>query len=413
MNSRRVLMLLCSGVLLAFAGRVGAAQILNVTVDAGDTTRIDMPVWIDADGAGLPAGPLRMVEVKDGTRTPVPCQRDVWPADRLYWILSGKTTAGTSRVYEIATGDGGGESDLTMKKNEQTLTVLHGDAPVLRYNHAPVPPPDGKDPLYTRSGFIHPLFSPRGAELTRIHPADHIHHMGLWNPWTNTTFRDRHVDFWNLDDGEGTVRHKGFTAEMKGPVFSGYRADLDHVDLKDRGGETVAIKEVREVKVWNVGGRDDGWFLIDFTTSQRCGTESPIQLNKYRYGGFGFRATKEWDEGDYLTSEGKTRVDGHATRSRWCIVYGPTSRGDAGIVFMSHPENHNHPEPMRIWNNRPEIFFNYTPTQTADWVYKPGNDYVRRYRMYVYDGKLAPEKAEQEWREIGVLPTISINRSSQ
>jgi hypothetical protein len=409
MGSIRFLVL-CFAVMLVVAGLAEAAPVLRVTVDAGETARIDTPVWIDAGEAGLPDGPVRMVEVKGGSRTPVPCQRDGWPTERLYWILSGKTAAGTNRVFEIEKGDGDDAAGMALKKDEKALTVMHGDAPVLQYNHALVPPPEGKDPLYTRGGFIHPLFSPSGAELTRIHPADHIHHMGLWNPWTNTTFRERHVDFWNLKSGEGTVRHKGFSAEMNGPVFTGYRAEMDHVDLKDPGGETVAIKEVCEVKVWNAGGRDDGWFLIDYTSRQWCGTDDPIKLNEYRYGGFGFRATQEWDKGNYLTSEGKTRIDGHTTRSRWCIIYGPTSLGDAGIVFMSHPENHNHPEPMRIWDNKPEIFFNYCPIQTEDWVFEPGKNYDRRYRMYVYDGTITPEDAERRWQDLGEPPKISIEK---
>ena len=132
---------------------------------------------------------------------------------------------------------------------------------------------------------------------------------------------------------------------------------------------------------------------------------------KYRYGGIGFRATAEWDKGDYLTSEGKTRDNGHATRAKWCIVYGPTSKGPAGVVFMSHPNNHAHPEPMRIWNGRPEIFFNFCPVQQADWILEPGQDYVLKYRLYVYDGTITTGSAERAWRDFADPPEIELKRS--
>src|SRR5690606_5760469 len=59
---------------------------------------------------------------------------------------------------------------------------------------------------YQRSGFIHPVRTLKGEQLTRIQPADHYHHYGIWNPWTQTVFRGDTVDFWNLRKKEGTVR---------------------------------------------------------------------------------------------------------------------------------------------------------------------------------------------------------------
>src|SRR5690606_42107088 len=41
---------------------------------------------------------------------------------------------------------------------------------------------------YGRSGFIHPLWSPKGQVLTRVQPEDHYHHYGIWNPWTQLNY---------------------------------------------------------------------------------------------------------------------------------------------------------------------------------------------------------------------------------
>jgi hypothetical protein len=276
-----------------------------------------------------------------------------------------------------------------------------------------VPQPEGASPLFARSGFIHPLWSPAGAELTRIHPPDHIHHLGLWNPFTKTEFEGREVDFWNLLKGQGTVRFVRFLEISPGPIFGRFRALHEHVDLSAPGGEKTALEEELDIRVWNLGAMAPGQvksaYMLDITSTLRCASKSPITLKKYRYGGLGFRAAESFDRGDYLTSEGKTRDDGHGTRARWCIVHGPTDKGPAGVLFMDHPQNHEHPQPMRIWNGRPEIFFNFCPVQAADWKLVPGSNYVLRYRLFVFDGAITPESAEHLWNTFGRPPLASID----
>ena len=300
-------------------------------------------------------------------------------------------------------------SDVEVLKNDSFLQIQAGGDKVLRYHHALMPPPEGKDPLYIRSGFIHPLWSPGGAVLTTIHPEDHIHHMGIWMPWTKTKFEGREVDFWNLNKGEGTVRFVKFTDITNGPVFGGFRAIHEHVDLSAPGGEKVALNEEWDVRVYNVGGPEKGHWLWDFVSTQRCATENPLYQIKYRYGGLGFRGAAQWvdENGKYLTSEGKTRKDGHTTRGRWCDMSGPAGENWAGVTIMSHPKNLHYPEPVRIW---PEgaVFFNFAPSQLDDWTMEPGKDYVFRYRFYVHEDKIKVVDAERFWRDFAEPPKIEL-----
>ncbi len=176
------------------------------------------------------------------------------------------------------------------------------------------------------------------------------------------------------------------------------------------GGEKVALNEELDVRVWNVGRVNECW-LLDYTSKQRCASSSSLHLLKHRYGGLGFRATRQWNESnsDYLTSEGKTRKDGHGTRARWCNIFGTTEKGPAGVLFMSHPENHEHPEPMRIWPQG-DVFFNFCPVQKANWTLEPGNNYVLRYRLYVYNGTITVEKAESLWQNFANPPKVKLER---
>jgi len=257
-------------------------------------------------------------------------------------------------------------------KNPSFLQIQVDDSKVLQYNHAPVPPPQGTDPLYTRSGFIHPLWSPTGQVLTQIHPKDHIHHMGIWMPWTNTEFEGRKIDFWNLKAGKATVRFKEFLSQTSGPVYGGFGARHEHVDLTAPQGEKVALDETWDVRVYNIGGPHKQYWLWDFVSTQRCATNSPLHQFKYHYGGLGFRATRQWKGSNcnYLTSDGKTRKNGGATRARWCDSYGMTGEQWAGVTVMSHPKNFRHPEPMHIWDKGP-VFFGFAPSQLGDWKMEP------------------------------------------
>jgi len=301
---------------------------------------------------------------------------------------------------------------MSTSKGVSLLTISRAGVPILVYRHGPVAPPEGKSPNYTRSGFIHPLYSPSGEVLTAMHPYDHTHHFGLWNPWRKTEFEGRETNFWEIANGQATVRFARFESVTAGPVFGGFRALHEHVVLKAPGGEKVALNEVWDVRAWNTG---DGIFLIDFVTTQRCASESPLTIKAYRYGGFGFRGRLGWhgDNSDCLTSEGKTRANGHASRARWCHVYGDTPKGGAGVLFMSYPGNRAHPEPMRLWppkanKGKDNIFFNFCPTQKKPWTLEPGNTYVLRYRMSVYDGKPSKSGAERLWQGFATPPTATV-----
>ncbi len=411
LSKRTILVSLSALCLLSMASMLSAAEPLaTFTVQAGDFTRIDTPV--SAPLVGLPeaaaGAPLCLQEVKGSQRIPIPSQVESGATPRLWWILAGRTEAGQARTFELIAGVGPDNGDVTVTKNDECLQIGRGAANILRYHQAIVPPPPGQSPLYNRSAFIHPLWSPAGSVLTDIHPPDHIHHMGLWMPWTHTRFEGKETDFWNLKSGQGTVRFVKFLGMTTGPVYGGFLAQQHHVALQTDEGEQTVLNEVWDVRAYNVGGPEKGYWLIDFKSTQRCVADSPLIQEEYRYGGLGYRAARQWKGADaaYLTSEGKTRKDGHATRARWCDTSGKIDQWE-GITFYSHPANFQHPEPMRIWpeydNN---VFFNFCPSQAGEWEMKPGEDHVFRYRMYVHEGKVDVDTAERIWHDYANPPQV-------
>jgi hypothetical protein len=395
------------------------APLATITVEAGQYARTDTPVSVPL--ASVPqavAGQaLSLQEVRGASRVTVPAQIELGATPRLHWILSGTLPAGQKRVYELVAGEARVDRMVKASKDDKCLQISLGDAKVMQYNHAIAPAPKGvakvtddKLKLYDHSAFIHPLWSPQGNVLTDINPPDHLHHMGIWMPWTHTDYEGKMVDFWNVGDGTGTVRFSKYVSTTSGAVYGGFQSEQDHVALQTSKGAQTILKEVWDVRVYNVGGTGKYW-LVDFQSTQRCVADQPLLQEEYRYGGLGFRGTRQWKgpDADYLTSEGKTRKDGHATRARWCDNYGKIGDQWEGITFLGHPKNFRFPEPMRLWPEPTNyLFFNFCPSQLGAWEMKPGEDHVFRYRWYVHEGKPDVAEIERIWHDYAEPPEVTV-----
>lgn len=288
-------------------------------------------------------------------------------------------------------------SQLTASKQNGALVIRIDQQPVLSYQYETVYPPPGVDSAYRRSGFIHPLRTLSDHVLTRIQPEDHYHHYGIWNPWTHVLFEGDTLDFWNLAKKEGTVRFAGFERIDS----TGFQVRHEHVVLKN-GTEKTALHEVQAVSVLSL---NDRYYAVDFTIDYQCAADSPFRILEYRYGGFGWRATEAWNDNnsEVLTSAGKTRADADGSLARWCIVQGELGEDYGGMVLMSHPDNYNHPEPLRIWpanaDNGGAVFVNVSPTKNRDWLLEPGKTYTLRYRLIVFNDRFFADRAEQLWQD--------------
>jgi hypothetical protein len=212
------------------------------------------------------------------------------------------------------------------------------------------------------------------------------------------------VDFWNLGDGQGRVQFAEYLELTEEKDCAGFRVLQEHVYYPKEDEEKVAINEVWDVRVSKPA---DHVYIADLTTTLNCPLEGGILLEAYRYGGgLGFRATPRWgtDNSSVITSEGKTRKDADGTQARWVIVEGESSvpEGRSGILFLSHPSNRAHPEPMRMWppnqyDGKANVFFEFCPIRHQEWKLEQGKDYILKYRMVVFDGQMDNPSAEAYW----------------
>ncbi len=387
-----------------------------ISVDIGDFDRAESVVSVSLNGVTYDHDSvLTLYELQDNKRVFTDVQFTINQDNRyMHWILSGQSQKGDKRKYELVRDElrpnVSNSAVLITDQNIGHEFIINGKK-VLRYNSETVYPPEGVDTTLKRSGFIHPLYAPNQAILTRTpdSTADHLHHYGIWNAWKKTRFRGEEIDFFAPQFEQGTVRHANIVSVTEGPVFSSLSAFLEHVAWQDTEQEAIAIREKRDIKVFN---NSENHFLIDI--SFQYNPPEPFFIEEYRYAGFSFRATDYWtkDNTRIFTSEGLDRDQADGERSKWCVVTGETPEGVVSIIFMGDPLNYNHPEPMRVWPSNANrgtgnVFINYSPTRNTDWLLTPGNSYRLKYRLLIKDGIIGREEAENAWLEFSDPPSVT------
>ena len=397
--------------------QASAQQIASFSVNLDKTTNlVDVPVSINLDQLSYVAdSALALFELQGQRQVPIAFQINHEVKRSMIWLFNPKGK--TEFSYVLALAAPSNFNPIKAIKSPNDITFNANNKNLLRYNDATVYPPAKIDTVFKRSGFIHPLWTPHGQELTRIQAPDHYHHYGIWNPWTHVAFEKDTVDFWNLNAKKGTVRFAKLVSKTEGPVFSEIQALHEHVVFKKGGGEKVALNELQTIRIYQPE-KDQDYYIVDITSQMNCATESPFNILEYRYAGMGWRTTEFWNNTncEVLTSEGKTRKDTDGSRAKWCIVQGELPGNDnGGVAFLAYPTNYNFPEPMRIWtlntNGRGDMFFSFAPTKDRNWLLEPGKTYVLKYRMVVFNGKFDQAKAESAWQGFAHPPAITLNKN--
>lgn len=391
--------LLCLSVPLWVGGSAAAPKSFAITVEAGRLDRRDTVVSFKLpEGMKAPAYALRD---ESGRRVSVQVSR----VGQATFVLP-ELKAGTRRSYRIEALKSAAAPGVELVREGQKLAIKAAGRSVLAYQAQGELARADIKPIYRRGGYIHPVYTPSGRIITDDYPPKHLHHHGIWFAWTKTEFEGRKPDFWNMGDATGTVELDAIDETWSGAIHAGFKARHRYVDLSGPAPKTVlnetwevavyrVLNEPREVAGYRGGQGAKPYSMFDLVSTQECATSSPLVLPEYHYGGVGFRGHREWEGKEntiFLTSEGKDRGNGHATRARWCHIGGLIDGQLAGIAILCHPDNFRAPQPMRIHPDEP--FFCFAPSQLGRWEIVPGQKYVSRYRFIVYDG--APDRGELE-----------------
>lgn len=381
-----------------------ADQPFKIIVAAGEFDRRDT-----ISSVALPPAARGHRQLNDANGNSVPMQID---ESGRAWFSIKELRPGSETTFQLKTGTMKRDPATTIQVSREggRLDITANGKPVLSYQaeKSELPRSDIK-PVYRRGGYLHPLLTPSGKVVTDDYPPNHVHHHGIWFPWTKTEFEGRQPDFWNMGEGKGTVEFVELGKTWSGPVHGGFQTRHRFVDLTAPEPK-VALNESWQVAIFNAGQGARRYWMFDLVSTQECASASPLKLPKYHYGGLGFRGNRDWNGKEktfFFTSEGEAdRVKGNETRGRWCHISGDVDGARAGIAIFCHPDNFSAPQPMRLHPGEP--FFCFAPSQLGDWELSPGKPYVSRYRFIVTDGP--PDKTELErlWNDYAKPPEVRV-----
>ena len=317
-----------------------------------------------------------------------------------YWIFA--LLLGIRAGLSITAG---ASEPLRIAETESTLTISHGQKIVLVYNKISPPVPEGIDPIYQRSGFLHPVRTPKGKTITEAFPKDHPHQHGIFFAWVKTTYGDRSIDFWNLAGRTGRVVHERVVSTFQNDASAGFEVDLIH------RAENPAVDILRER--WKVTFLEPvgDYYCFDLESLQQALTDTPLVVEKYHYGGMAFRGISKWltkldkdkNSGDslqlepssFLNSAGQDRKSGNHTPSTWVALSGTIEQQAACIAILSHSKNFRAPQPARLHDSKP--YFCFTPCVTDSFEISRTKPLHSRYRFLVTDAAPNPDWIESRW----------------
>ncbi|MEO0472609.1 MAG: PmoA family protein [Bacteroidota bacterium] len=373
------------------------------------------PVQLDLP-ADYEAGSVYALGVS-GSEEVIPAQAD--QTGQLWFFPVKKADGSYVSQYELSPKQFSPPQQHRLTIESGQLHIHHQEQEILTYHIKEAEPPLGEPDYYRRSGFIHPIFTPDSSRLSEGFPEGHVHQHGLFMAWTKTDYKGLFHDFWNQQKELGRIYHDAMLDTLSGPVLAQFRSRLLHQSMLPEAGSDIVLSEEWTVTTFH----HDDVFFIDLWSEQLCVSDSPLHLLKHIYGGLGFRANSQWmdhhlpadslpnlqgaGQGGFLTSEGKTRLDGNHSQPEWVCMYGQIDGRPAGILAMGHPDNFRAPQSARLHPSMP--YFSLSPIVEESFSMEPEGTYHSRFRFICFDGVPDHEKLQNYWQSYANPPKISLH----
>ncbi len=290
------------------------------------------------------------------------------------------------------------EAQFKFKESPEngTLTLLEERSPILTYCTGDQLK-QGVDPRYSRSCYIHPLYSLDGKqELTVDFPQDHLHHHGVFWTWPVVKTRGQDTQTWHPADPS---LRQHFVRWIERTVTDHDARLSAEIVWKLSGREAVA-KEIVLVRVFsasNLGRVMD----IEITLEALGG---PLELHgapdqRKGYGGLCLRGAPLFTNAVMTTDKGPLAKDSTNATFHWADLSTP----DLGIAIFVSPRHPDFPTTWLIRNS-------YAGVLNPSWpglksvVLKPGSPVTLGYRLYIHRGDVKSGRVGEAYdRYVGGL----------
>ncbi|QGQ99771.1 hypothetical protein EHS13_35370 [Paenibacillus psychroresistens] len=236
--------------------------------------------------------------------------------------------------------------------------------------------------------YIHPILAPDGnGILTENAPPHH--------PW-------QHGIYIGLNDVNGIgFWEEGLRNNPKDGSFQPLPLKPAIVDQNQVSWEVETLwldpegkPMLTELQQWRLVDKGSS-YCLDFEWSLKAAID--LTFGQYGYGGLFLRMPyKQELGGEAINSEGQINSEAEGKRARWVASSMPIEgRTDhAGIAYMDHPNNPEHPVPWRVDNQ-----MGISPSRCIAGQWELGKDEVQafQYRILVFCGSTDTNHVNASW----------------
>jgi hypothetical protein len=295
---------------------------------------------------------------------------------------------------------------LRVEQTDEAITLIDGDQLVVTYNKVSPDAPEGINPVYRRSGCLHPVRTPAGRTVTTMFPFDHAHQHGIFSAWVRTEYDGRAIDFWNLAGGTGRVLHDKVVSIFQNDTGVGFEVDMIH--RAETEPKTDVLRERWKITAYPT----DGTFrCFDLDSVQTALTSKPLTINKYHYGGHVLRGPTRWltdkdregskrpdltrEPSGFLNDLGSDRRAGNHQHAKWVAMWGEIDGQPVSITVLCHKDNFRAPQSARLHPSKP--YFCFAPCVGDAFVIDREHPLQARYRYLVTDAMPDAKWLDQQW----------------
>jgi len=277
------------------------------------------------------------------------------------------------------------ENPMRITTEENIISVHAGDSVLLRYHYRDVP----------FKPCVQQLFSPRGVNVLRDAPADHLHHHALMFAIAVDS-----VNFWEEQQAPGRQVHRCFTdtkIDKRVDVpLAGFTEQLDWVSPRS---QELLLKEHRTIEVCQPNDFKNTLLSWQSSFDVPSGKES-VTLTGSHYFGLGMRFLKSMDVGgQFRNAEGKSgdvvRGDERLVQARWCAYTAGANGKPVMVAMFGHPDNLRHPTQW-FTMTRPFAYLSATLNLHKEpLIVTSDKPLILRYAVAVWDNRVENEQIEQ------------------
>lgn len=289
---------------------------------------------------------------------------------------------------------GGQASDLSWRRDADTVALIKGDKVVWQFNYSP---------KLTKT-YFHPVALPGGSDLTWLSPADHLHHLALFFCWKYLN----QVNYWEQPAGisNGATKWSNVKVETRPDFSANITMDLQY---QPQGATVDVLTEVRTTRI-SPPARDGSYFM-DWHQGFTAGNEdvvmdrtppdtAPDGNARGGYAGLSIRLAKELSNPRIAATSdiGAFQKNRYGFAANAAEFSGEIDGGEVGVAFLDHPSNLR--SPTRWYGimdkSVPFWFLNASLLQLEPYTLPARQKLVLRYRVLVHPQRWDAARLEKE-----------------